>query len=317
VDADGWTIIPIHDTIATTHLIALRNDDELRTTDIDTVVYIRAASGWDAEAYGPSVTKEDAMVHLANELGLSDPLALDWELGLDAGDLTGVAPTRAAFGKGFFASDPLYAAAAAMDDPEPLATLVETMGGASASSAVNTSTITPVGDPIPGGGGGGPGCVVAPHDTIAASVDRWIDGTFASFEAAATQAIGDFYASSNCCWPWTYYRWESAWSPWSCGPWTGPISGPFSNGSIYYCRFQRTASRSKTRTAIKVCANCSMVIWQQTKTETGTQITSEPTPNNSSTNCGSPSGVTSPGSGCVPTGPTQYSGWLPGQPQPC
>lgn len=259
------------------------------------------------------------MIDIAADLALSDPMQLDWELGVDAVDVTGAAVTRAPFGKGFFTSDPLYAAAAAMDDPEPLAELIEVNRGASASSTVNTGT-TPVGDPIPGGTGGGPtGCLIAPQDTIAASVDHWLDGTFATYEASHTQAVADFYASSNCCWPWTSYRWTTSWSAWSCGAWTGPVAPgtPTLPGNIYYCTFERTVSRTQTRTATKVCGNCSMIIWQQTRTETGVQRTNEPTPSNSSTNCGTPATVTAPGAGCVPTGPTQRSSWGPGQPQPC
>jgi len=69
VEIDGWTMLPFADAGATTHIIATRNDDEALTTDIDVVLYEKTIDGWDGSAYDPSVTKEDALIDIADEFG--------------------------------------------------------------------------------------------------------------------------------------------------------------------------------------------------------------------------------------------------------
>ena len=61
---DGWTMLPIADAGATTHIIAARNDDEALATDIDVVLYEKTVDGWSGSAYDPSVTKEEAFIDI-------------------------------------------------------------------------------------------------------------------------------------------------------------------------------------------------------------------------------------------------------------
>ncbi len=133
VEMDGWTMLPIADAGATTHIIATRNDDEALFTDIDVVLYEKTADGWSGSAYDPTITKEDALIDIANEFGLSDPMSGDWMIDLDQEDVLDYTLPRAAFGKGFFVTDPLYAIANHIDDPEPLAEGAEDAGLAAGS----------------------------------------------------------------------------------------------------------------------------------------------------------------------------------------
>lgn len=280
VEVDGWTLIPVHDSIATTHMIALRDDDELRMTDIDSVLYTRTPTGWDGAAYAPGVSKEDALVDMAADLGLSDPMALDWELNIQAADLTGGQVERAAFGSGFFASDPLYAAATAMDDPEPLAEMIETLGGASASSAANT-TKNPVGDPIPGNTGDcdndSGGCLIAPQESIAFGIDAMLAGQASDIIEAEGLANDHDLAFSCCCRPSTWTNWLGPWSSWDCvggtsATWQFDLWYLSSTGQQKTCQFKRLVYRSQQRTRVKRCFNCNQYAVHQTRTEYGWQV---------------------------------------------
>lgn len=321
VEVDGWTIIPVHDTVATTHLIALRDDDALRATDIDAVLYTRTASGWDAKAYAPGVSKADALVDLAADLGLGDPMALDWELGVDPSGLTGGDFTRAPFGKGFFLSDPLYPAAAAMADPEPLAEFVEALGGASASSAVHTGSVTPIDEPDIGGTGEG-GCVTALQDALAFGLDAMIADP--TVDLVEVDNLTQWYSQSNfaCCWPRTWTNWQGPWSAWDCVGGTGwAFTGrTLLPGGQDNCNFKRQVQRSRMRTRVRRCFNCSQTAVHQTQTQTGWQV-GVGGPVLRGAPC--PAGPNAPWPNCN-AGPnavnpalrTQTSGWSPALP-PC
>lgn len=311
VNIDGWTIVPVHDTTATTHLIALRDNDGARATDIDTVVYERTATGWDAEAYAPGVSKEDAMLHVASELGLADPMSLDWELGLEAAGVTGAPVSRAPFGKGFFVSDPLFDVADAMDDPTPLADAAEQLGLPSAASVVTTGgvSIDPVGDPIGiGDCGCSPLCIQAP---IADGVDAYLFDATVDFQAAESLARAAVQANSNCClwWIWTS---QPTWTV-SCGPWYFHEYTISSNNQAKNCRYRRIVTEVGTRFRIKVCWDCSMVSVTQTRTITDCQggretvLAIDPCPDAST--------VGEPAAGCARGGCEDFTGtdtgWTP------
>jgi len=272
IGIDGWTIVPIHDTIATTHLIALRDDDELRMTDIDTVLYTRTSAGWDAEAYAPGVSKEDAMIDLANDLQLSDPMLLDWDLGLDAPDVTGVDATRAPFGKGFFVSDPLYAAAEVLENPQPLIEFVESTGGASAGSAINTGGISanPV-DPQPWDENCG--CALCLQNSIAAGIDAMVGDPTVDVIEAEGIAHTDLNTAIACCRPWTWTNWIGPWSAWECSygtawVYTGRLALSINQD---YCYFDRSVKRTQQRTRVRRCFNCTQFAVLQSRIEFGIQ----------------------------------------------
>jgi len=146
---DGWTILPIADAGATTHIIATRDDDQALTTDIDVVLYEKTPTGWDGFAYDPSVSKEDAMVDLATEFGLDDPFGGTWLIDLDPANATGSALPRQPFGKGFFVTDPLYLIANQLPDPNPLVQSAQSAGMPAGGGAINTGSVggTNVGPP--------------------------------------------------------------------------------------------------------------------------------------------------------------------------
>ena len=267
IKIDGWTIVPIHDTLATTHLIALRDDDELRTTDIDTVLYTRTSAGWDAEAYAPGVSKEDAMIDLANDLQLSDPMLLNLDLGLDAPDVTGVDATRAPFGKGFFVSDPLYAAAEVLENPQPLTELVENIGGASAGSAINTGGVSanPV-DPQPWDENCG--CALCLQDSIAAGIDAMVGDPTVDVIEAEGIAHTDLHTAFSCCWRWT---WRGASTLIGCNTTWGPSTGCVWNTlhCAMVCDFTGTSTCTYTRTNSRRTWACVRCTWTETGTKTG------------------------------------------------
>lgn len=295
VEIDGWTLMPIAENGATTHIIATRNDDETLTTDIDIVLYEKTATGWSGSAYDPSVTKEDAMIDLADEFGLSDPFGGDWHIDLDAVDVLDHVLPRVGFGKGFFVTDPLYVIAHQVDDPEPLAEGAEQSGLSAASGAANTGSISS------GSGGGsdsGPpqstdcGCDACIQDSIAAGVDASLSDPTLDLDAIELIAYAESQNFISCCIPWTWTVRTNPWSSWFCqGAWV--YTGPASTSG---CNWERTATRQQTRKRKHRTAGCTVCTWTQFRSESGTITTTtlrDPTTGvcNTPTGCGTPTSV--------------------------
>jgi hypothetical protein len=271
VEIDGWTMMPIAENGATTHIIAARNDDETLTTDIDVVLYEKTATGWSGWAYYPSVTKEDAMIDIADEFGLSDPFGGEWHIELDQVDVLDHVMPRVGFGKGFFMTDPLYQIADAMDDPEPLAEAAEDGGMAAGSGAANTGSFTnggtPIGDPSPIGDCGCDACI---QTTIASRVDQFYNQQLFTL-ADASQSIVDDLAGLMlaCCWPSDVSSTTNG--LWSCGPWGPPTRTDSSSIGSDNCLYERTVTRTRYKFGTIVCFDCTRLNYSQTCTETGTQ----------------------------------------------
>lgn len=274
VEIDGWTMTPIVENGATTHIIATRNDDETLTTDVDVVLYERTANGWAGTAYDPSVTKEDAVLDLADEFGLPDPFGGKWHIDLDADDVLGHVLPRVGFGKGFFVTDPLYVIAHQLNDPEPLAEAAENSGLPAGSSAINTGSI---------GGGAvadppqpiGSCCDVCLQDSIAAGVDASLSDPTLDLDAIELIAYAESQSQSSCCWPWT---WTTSTTETGCtgtGPWVLFDSDVASLGSGYQlqCRYRRPVTDTQTRNRIRRCADCTRIPFSQSRTRTGEQRT--------------------------------------------
>ncbi len=288
VEIDGWTMLPIADAGVTTHIIATRNDDETLSTDIDVVLYEKTTTGWSGSAYDPSVTKEDAMIDIANEFGLSDPMSGDWMIDLDSEDVLDCLLPRAAFGKGFFVTDPLYTIANHIEDPEPLAEGAEDAGLAAGSGAINTGGISGGGSDAGGGqSADGCGCDDACLQTmIALGADVYLIESPTTLEEAdqaledADLAMADYVSTLfPCCRRRTVTNSFSD-GTWVCGAW-GLTSGPTSAGGqtnyTFNCSYSRTATKTQTRTRIRTCWNCVRCTWRQTRTLTSVEQTTRST----------------------------------------
>lgn len=268
VEVDGWTMMPIAENGATTHIIAVRNDDEALTTDIDVVLYEKTEGGWSGWAYDPIVSKEDAMIDLAEEFGLADPFSSgEWPIELDVEDVLDNVLPRVGFGKGFFVTDPLYEVAHQIDNPEPLAEAAESSGMAAGSGAVNTGG-------VPGGSQAGPaisdgcGCDACLQDGFSSLVDVYLQDPDADIDQAVVDT--GFEASFSCpC----YYRLSipgpsTVWSPWVCGAWT--VSH---NAATGICTYSTNSSRSRSRTVTTRCFSCisgySSFTWTQFQNQSG------------------------------------------------
>lgn len=297
VEIDGWTMMPIAENGATSHIIAARNEDETLTTDIDVVLYEKTADGWSGSAYDPSVTKEDAMIDLADEFGLPDPFGGEWHFDLDPEDVLEHMLPRVGFGKGFFVTDPLYVIAHQVDDPEPLAEGAEDAGLAAGSGAINTGSVSG------GGADVGPpqptdcGCDACIQDSIAAGVDASLADPTLDLDAIETIAHAESQNLLSCCirWTWTANTWP--WGPWYCsGGWAldPDFNSPIWNsGCSVNCHYERDVSRDRTRTRIRRTWGCARCAWVEICTETGQQK-ARATVDLSNFGCNLPAGFTCP-----------------------
>ena len=321
---DGWTMLPIADAGATTHIIATRNDDEALFTDVDVVLYEKTATGWSGSAYDPSVTKEDAMIDLADEFGLSDPMAGDWMIDLDEIDVLDHIMPRVPFGKGFFVTDPLYNIANHIENPEPLAEGAEDAGLPAGSGAINTGGVSSSGSGGTNVGGGqsadGCGCDDACIQTmISEGADVYLAANPTTQEEAdialdhADLAMADYMeVNAFCC---RIREVVNSFDPgaWGCGPFalvSGP--SPSTNTNLFNCSYSRTISRTQTRTVIRTCRDCiTRCTWRQTRTQSGSQ------PARSSVTAFSPAvPVCPPGPivtpACVAPSEFDETDWVPG-----
>lgn len=228
---------------------------------------------------------------------------------------------RAAFGKGFFVADPLYAIANHIEDPEPLAEGAEDAGLAAGSGSINTGGVS--GGGSYGGGsdaGGGQsadgcGCDDACLQTmIAVGADVFIGGGGLSLDDADQAMTNYAEALFPCCRRRTTSTITS--TPWTCGAWlsSAPVQFPATQGA-YHCNYSRTSARTQTRTKIRTCWNCVRCTWTETRTQRGDQthqsiiwVTPPATPTCPNPPTGAPACGGTPNS----TGP-----WLPGVGTPC
>ena len=315
VDVDGWTMVPLRDAAGVTHMIAARDEDELRMTDIDVVLYTRSAAGWDAEAYDPVVTKEDALLDIAAEFGLPDPMDGGWGIELDAEDVSGVAGTRAPFKTGFFTDDPLSEAADAMDNPQPLVEVAESLGLPSGGSLANTGNVGSQIDPQPSPLDGC-GCTVINclQDSIALGIDAMITDAAMSLEDGEAVAHDAMQAAFACCIPWTWSSWTGPWSAWACtSGWVNTGHADQSAGTTT-CFYRRDVERSRMRTRVRRCFNCNIIAGHQNQRQTGEQETTQLVPRGSAcppTPASGPSCTSGPNVGTITS-----TGWTPPLP-PC
>ncbi len=312
-------MMPIAENGETTLIIAARNDDEALATDIDVVLYEKMADGWAGSAYDPSVTKEDAMIDLANEFGLPDPFGGDWHIDLDIVDVLDYVLPRVGFGKGFFVTDPLFEIANHITDPNPLASAAEDAGqpAGSGGAVTGSAPVTGVGDG--GSNGGFPiptdcGCDACFQDMLKLGADVYLAGGAQPFEDAE-EAMNDYAELLlPCCRRRTTSTIIS--TPWTCGPWLSdpPVPNPLLPSS-FSCNYSRTAARTQTKKSIRRCWDCVRCTWTETRTQRGTQaftalITVLPPATPSCPN---------PPVGAPPCGATPDSNgpWQPGAGTPC
>lgn len=276
VEVDGWTMMPIAENGATTHIIAARNEDETLTTDIDVVLYEKTIDGWSGSAYDPSVTKEDAMIDLADEFGLPDPFGGEWHFELDPEDVLEHMMPRVGFGKGFFVTDPLYVIANQIDDPEPLAEGAEDAGLPAGSGAINTGSLSgggaDVGPPVPTDCG----CDACIQDAIFAAAEALLselDMLVEDIHAVYTQELVD--RGGCACNGGIVHSRRTNIPVWTCGPWRLIDSTPISGGTGFSCKCERTMTRTITRNCVIVCANspgCPSFVYIQSRTQTSSEI---------------------------------------------
>ena len=297
VGVDGWTVLPISDNGVTTHLIAARDDDEALATDIDVVLYERVGDLWTATAYDPIVSKEDAMIDLANEFGLSDPFLGDWQIELDEEDVFDIILPRVPFGKGFFVTDPLYQAAQQLDNPESLVEGAESAGLAAGSSSINTGAVS--------GGTGIGGAMPADEDclrsTIASGIDAYLADPTLTIQEIEAVSHDDEVARICFCWERDFRGAPSAWSAWNCNGWgldsTDPVAGT--------CTWSTNATRLRTRTVRRRCLNCTVFNFTQFQNQWGTLTLTVPM--NADGTCSQPTACGAPqsntGTGWTPPGP--------------
>lgn len=305
-------MMPIAENGATTHIIAARNEDETLTTDIDVVLYEKTATGWSGTAYHPSVTKEDAMIDIANEFGLSDPFGGEWLIDLDEIDVLDHVIPRVPFGKGFFVTDPLHDIANQIDDPEPLAEAAESNGLAAGSGVVNTGSLSgsSAGTGIGGGVPTDCSCEACIQSTVAIVADLSLADASISDEQLADALRGLPGFSCPCCFSFTRRSTPSAWSNWACGAWGSPSPDPITGR----CNFSTTSSRFQTRTITRYCFSCvsgsSTRTTTQFRTRSGAlELVLLPDANG---NCVAPAGCGAPNDTITTTG------WAPPAPAcPC
>jgi hypothetical protein len=169
--------------------------------------------------------------------------------------------------KGVLETDALAPLVAELADPEPIVEMLEDAGWKTAwvgpleavAPGLDPSTVEPE-------TGGCPQAVVL--DALATTVE------VAAVEGVAVgMAAGDEYLDSLClaspsCHPSItgYSGWVPS-GPWICGPWVNTGWNLELYDCNHSCIYQRTNSRTETRTAARWNANCSAIItWSQTRT---------------------------------------------------
>lgn len=324
VDFDGWTMTPIAEAGVVRRIIATRNDDEALATDIDVVLYTRASSGWSGEAYDPSMTKEDAVVDLAQELGLPDPFAGAWHISLDADDVLEHVLPRVEFGKGFFVTDPLYLIAQAMQDPEPLVEQAEDQGMPAGGGSINTgATTSPGGAQGPGDvpivDGDGCGCTDAClQDAILEAAQALLDDDADGVETLLAEDLHAVFSTGladrggcACNGGIVHGRLRTPTS-WTCGFWFLVDTTPIGGGGTQ-CSYERTLTKLQTQRCVIVCEdspNCPSFVFTRTRLLTAKEFGSSIAASGAA--CSPPAaGVCGPPTTGVETGP-----WV-GSPPDC
>ena len=225
-----------------------------------------------ADACGAATGKEDALIALATEFNLPDPMSGDWGVeGLDPLSVTGFAGPRMAFKTGFFEADPLSEAASAMSNPEPLVQTAEGLGLPAGSSVVNTGSVGGIEpQPVPEECGCAAGLCI--QDAIAAGVDAKIADPELEFEAVEIIAYEAWMGGEPrffCC-PGEWTRWEGAWTPWVCTSQWRYIDTIPQTGGTDACVYIIDIERRKERIRIKRCLNCITISRRQTQIQLGT-----------------------------------------------
>lgn len=297
VEIEGWSVLPISDAGETTHLIAARIEAETLTTDIDVVLYERFGDIWTASAYDPSITKEDAMLDLSSEFGLSDPFLDQWLVGLNEENVLDFILHRVPFGKGFFVTDPLYNVAQLLDDPEPLVEGAEDAGLAAGSGAINTGVLSggsDVGSPQPTN----EDCI---YISIAAGVDAYLSDPDLNVEDIELIAHDEMEAMICFCIEWTWRGRAGAWSSWTCTGWNLVASDPVAGT----CTYSTYASRQRSASNRKRCYNCTVLNWTTFETQYGALTLTVPM---------GPGGSCSPPAACGAPQSSTSTGWVPPDP---
>ena len=257
------------------------------------------------------MTKEDAIIDLAAELGLPDPFGGEWDLTLDTDDVLEHVLPRKPFGSGFFAADPFYPIASQMPNPQPLAEGAEEAGMPAGGSMINTGNVSGGGTGGSAGGHSNPcagGCsTVCLQNSVAAGVDAFLADPTIGVAGAAAKDSEVWYGLAGCCFP-RSWRTTPVPGPWTCGPWVFQYSSPGGMAGKN-CHYIRNTTRTVSRGYTRRCLDCTMIIITQTATETSTQTgrvtvaAGDPCP------AGGPVGLA-----CAPTGSISRGAWTPGPP---
>lgn len=296
MSTDGWTLSPVSDSGSTTYIIATRNDYEASMTDIDVVLYERVSNDWFASAYGSDVTLEDALLDLADEIGLPDPRDGDWMIGFDEANVLDYVTPRMPFGKGFFVQDPLYDIAQQLENADPLVEGAEDAGFEAASSVTNTGSVSggsfgggDAEDPEPGDCGCDDACV---QNLLSNIVEAHLDDPTIPIELVMQEETEGVLCP--CYYSIAFASPPTPWTAWACAAWGNVV--PDASG---ICRYSTTATRIRTRVVTKHCFSCitgySTVTWTQFQTMRGTlNVNSAPDANGNCTppSCSAPFPIT-------------------------
>ncbi|MEQ8770181.1 MAG: hypothetical protein RIB60_06700 [Phycisphaerales bacterium] len=250
--------------------VSYRVDADARTTDIDAVWREFDNGSWTTSAWPSSVSVEEALVWVADELALPYPDTESWPIDFEV-DPT-LMPTVApeAFGVGVFEDDPAAPLTATVADSGELVGELEGVGyeAGNAPGAVSGT----VGGPVPEPPGGQCGCEdLCILNSMAAGVAAEL-----AQAGSGEQAAHDFVqAAAACCIPWTWTTATTPWNPWACcGAWVldPAFPSPVMNGPCSAnCHYERDVCRTKTRTRVRRLLNCTRCTWTETKTQTGQQ----------------------------------------------
>jgi hypothetical protein len=250
-----WTLVPTMLDGKVESFVALRED--LAYGENLTAVWYRkvaAADGtesWETKAFEDQ-DQSKAIRAVKDALALADATDGSWP--------APVAPVAAAapetLVKGVLETDALAPLVADLDDPQPLVEMLEGAGWKAAWIGPLEGVAVATAEPD---------VIACPKTAVLAALATTVEQSWPASPAAADALA---CAQAIC----TRYGPETAWSPWTCGPWTLATKSPLT-GCFTTCRYTREVSSVKFRQVVEFdCGSGAQLgTYFQTKRRVGNQ----------------------------------------------
>jgi hypothetical protein len=250
-----WTLVPTMLDGKVESFLALRED--LAYGENLTAVWYRkstsadGAESWETKAFEDQ-DQSKAIRAVKNALALADSTDGSWP--------APVAPVAAAapesLVKGVLETDALAPLVADLDDPQPLVEMLEGAGWKAAWIGPLEGVAVATAEP---------GVIACPKTAVLAALATTVEQSWPASPAAADALA---CAQAIC----TRYGPPTAWSPWTCGPWTLETKFPGA-GCVTTCRYTREVSSVRFRQVVEFdcVSGAQLGTYFQTKRRVGTQ----------------------------------------------